>query len=313
MTLEEVKRAKERFERELLRKANVVGLAVGRKVVGGQETDELCVVVLVRRKLPEEELRPRDIVPRRVDDVRTDVVETGDIEALGLRVLKPHRKTTARWRPAPAGVSIGHYRVSAGTLGGVVRRGSQAYILSNNHILADSNSGRRGDPILQPAPLDGGRQPEDTLAVLEESVPLRWTRGFLRLLAPLSSRNRVDCAIASPIREEDLAKEVHLLGALKGTAKAAIDQALLKSGRTTGLTKGRVTHLEATVAVNYGDGRTAVFEGQVIASRMSEGGDSGALVVDRGRRAVGLLFAGSQKVTVINQIEDVMSSLRVEI
>jgi hypothetical protein len=313
MTWEEVKRAKERFERELLRKANVVGLAVGRKIVGGRETDELCVVVLVRRKMPEEELSPQDVVPRRLDDVKTDVVETGEIRALGLHLLRPHRKTTARWRPAPPGVSIGHFRVTAGTLGGVVRRGSETYILSNNHVLADSNRGRRGDAVLQPGPVDGGKLPEDSIAVLEDYVPLKWSRRLTRLFAFMSPRNRVDCALARPIREEDLVSEIHLLGGVKGTAEASIDQTLLKSGRTTGLTRGRVTHLEATVTVNYGEGRAAVFEGQILASSMSEGGDSGALVLDQKRRAVGLLFAGSERVTVLNRVEDVLSALRAEI
>ncbi|MFQ5838302.1 MAG: hypothetical protein ACE5HJ_05915 [Thermoplasmata archaeon] len=311
MTWEEVKRAKERFERELLRKANVIGLAVGKKVVGGEETEELCVVVLVRRKVAEAELRPQDLIPRRVDDVKTDVVETGEVRALGLQVLKSHRKATDRWRPAPGGVSVGHHRVSAGTLGCVVQRGSEAFILSNNHILADSNRGRSGDSILQPAPLDGGKVPDDTIALLEEFVPIRWSLGLPRFLSTLfQRRNRVDCGIARPTQRDDLADEVRLIGAVRGTEEASIDLPLLKSGRTTGLTKGRVTHLEATVSVTYGRGRVALFEDQILAPSMSEGGDSGSLVVDEKNRAVGLLFAGNDKVTVLNRIENVLIALK---
>lgn len=313
MTWEEVKRAKERFEAELLRKANVVGLAVGRKVVGGRETDELCVVVLVRRKLPLQELRPQDVVPPRVDDIKTDVIETGDIEAQALRMVKPRRKSTARWRPAPGGVSTGHYRVTAGTLGALVRRASDAYILSNNHVLADSNRGRRGDAILQPARLDGGRRGDDTIAVLEDYVTIRWNGRLSRLLSLRTRRNRVDAAIARPLQEGDVARGIHAIGDVKGIAEPKIDQQLMKSGRTTGLTKGRVTHLEATVTVSYGRGRSATFEGQVLASSMSEGGDSGSLVLDQKKRAVGLLFAGSDRVTVLNRIEDVLTALHVEL
>ncbi len=313
MTWKEVRRAKRRFERKLLRKANVVGLAIGKKVVGGVETEEPCVVVLVRKKLPEAELRPGDIVPRRVDDVKTDVVETGEIRALGMSVVKPEQESTARWRPAPGGVSIGHYRVTAGTLGCVVHRGSEAYILSNNHILADTNRGRKGDAVLQPAAMDGGEIPKDTIAVLEEFIPIRWMpRTFLcRILPFYQSRNRVDCAIARPLNDDDLENEVRLIGKVAGLAEVSVGLSVLKSGRTTGLTRGKVTHQEATVTVSYGGGRSALFEDQVLTSSMSEGGDSGSLVMDEQKRAVGLLFAGSDKVTVLNGIADVLSSLKV--
>lgn len=314
MTWEEVKRARARHEAELLRKANVLGLAVGRKVIGGEETDEPCVVILVRKKVPEEELKPRDVVPKRVDSVRTDVVETGELRAQGLPLLETQQKPTDRRRPAPGGVSVGHYRVTAGTLGCVVRRGSRAFILSNNHILADENRGRKGDPILQPAPMDGGEQPQDVIACLDEFVPIRWIpRGLRRLLPSSSRRNLVDCALAIPLQEADLAEEIRLIGSIEGRDEAAIDQMVAKSGRTTGLTKGRVTHLEATVTISYGEGRKAIFEDQILTSKMSEAGDSGSLVVSEGMRAVGLLFAGGDTVTVLNRIENVLSALRVEV
>ncbi|MEE9173713.1 MAG: hypothetical protein V3U30_01910, partial [Thermoplasmata archaeon] len=137
MTWAEIQKAKARHERRLLRKRNVVGVAVGKKVVGGEETDELCLVVLVRKKLPEAELRSRERIPKRINNVTTDVVETGELEALGQR-LHVVRRPVDRWRPAPGGVSLAHADVSAGTLGCVVRRDSEPFILSNSHILADS-------------------------------------------------------------------------------------------------------------------------------------------------------------------------------
>lgn len=322
MTWEKVKRAKARHEEELLRRPNVVGLAIGKKIVGGWEMDEPCVAVLVRTKVPEAELEPQDLVPPTIDDVVTDVVETGEIEALAVRGVKLHRKSTTRWRPAPGGVSVGHFRVTAGTLGCIVWRGSERFILSNNHILADSNRGRKGHAILQPASMDGGKESEDTIALLEDYVPLKWSGGFLgsflggflgRLLPFKKHRNRADCAIAKPLREGDVADEIHLVGRPEETVEAYVDQRVLKSGRTTGLTKGEVTHIDATLNVSYGEGRSAVFEGQVLASKMSDAGDSGSVVVDRQRRAVGLLFAGSETVSVFSEMQDVLSLLKVEI
>ncbi len=53
-----------------------------------------------------------------------------------------------------AGSSIGHYKVTAGTLGGFVRDREGVYILSNNHVLANSNKAEGPDPILLPGPAD---------------------------------------------------------------------------------------------------------------------------------------------------------------
>jgi hypothetical protein len=87
-----------------------------------------------------------------------------------------------------------------------------------------------------------------------------------------------------------------------------------KSGRTTGFTTGEVTVLEATVSVSYGPGRTATFENQIVAGPMSQGGDSGSLVVAADSlQAVGLLFAGSEQSTIINPIQAVLDCLEVDL
>ena len=113
--------AKSSYEAALFARANVVGVAVGHKVVGGRETEERCVVVFVERKRPMAQLHRRDIVPRDLGGVRTDVVETGRFRAL--RLLEPKAvDRTRKVRPAPGGVSIGHVRITAGTLGVTAHR-----------------------------------------------------------------------------------------------------------------------------------------------------------------------------------------------
>lgn len=166
---DEIKRVKEKRARELLNKANVVGVAVGYKEKGGQKTDKLSLIVMVRKKVPLSELKGQDVVPSEIDRVITDVKEVGDIKAL-------NQNPKDRWRPAPGGVSIGHYRITAGTLGTVVRGAgtNEKLILSNNHVLADSNDGEIGDAILQPGPYDGGLLPADTIAQLVKFVPIRF-------------------------------------------------------------------------------------------------------------------------------------------
>lgn len=315
MTLEEAQRAKARHEAALLRKPNVVGVGVGKKVVAGEETDELCVVVFVRKKVSEADLRAGERVPNRINQVSTDVVETGDLVAQTLVAPTALTAPTLRHRPAPGGVSMGHFRVTAGTLGCPVWRGSEMYILSNAHILADTNHGKREDPILQPAPLDGGVDPEDVIAHLGDFVPLQWERrGFFQFLSIVfPRRNRVDAALGRPIRQEDVADGILGIGPVEGTAEATLDLRVQKSGRTTGHTRGKVTHVDATVTVAYGTGRRALFEDQILTTKLSEGGDSGSVVLDEERRAVGLLFGGSQTVSVLNRFEEVLSALAVQL
>src|SRR5439155_18744113 len=91
---------------------------------------------------------------------------------------------TARRRPCPGGYSIGHPRVTAGTLGGVVRRGKTwGYVLSNNHVLAATNSGTAGDPIYQPGVADGGGT-ADTIAYLEQWVRSISAEEIMKSIAP---------------------------------------------------------------------------------------------------------------------------------
>lgn len=315
----------------IFRRSNVVGLAVGNKRIQDQETDEACILVFVDRKRPERELRARDIVPKSIGGVHTDVVQTGRFRALEV-VQSTDRDRTARLRPAKGGMSLGHYRISAGTLGVVVRRNGHPVILSNNHVLANANDAKLGDPILQPAPADGGRL-QDTIARLADFVPIRFNERsvgpvarflesalgpLLRTLGlgvkrlPDGPANQVDAAVAVPVDESWVSEGVVDIGPISGTAEASIGVRVRKSGRTTGLTKGRVTGLDAVVEVDY-RGRSAIFRGQIVSDIESSGGDSGSLVVDDHGRALGLLFAGGLTTTLINPIQAVTELLDVTI
>ncbi|RMF81755.1 MAG: hypothetical protein D6737_04020 [Chloroflexi bacterium] len=153
---------------ELMAKPNVIGVGVGYKESNGVMTDEIAVVTLVQQKKPLAALSAEEIIPRELDGMKTDVYEVGYIRALN--------EQRGRFRPVPGGVSIGHYKVTAGTLGVVVkdRTTGEKLLLSNNHVLANSNDAQAGDAILQPAALDGGQNPGDMVARLERFVRLRY-------------------------------------------------------------------------------------------------------------------------------------------
>jgi len=324
----EIGGVKRRHVSDLLARRNVVACGIGYKVSRGERTDELSLIVSVTHKVHPSALSPEDLIPPELDGVRTDVVETG--------VLRAHQKPTDRWRPAVPGVSVGHHRISAGTFGCLVRRGERLFILSNNHVLADMNNGQPGDPILQPGPADGGTT-EDQIAQLADFVPLdfgttepectvagalakglNWLAGLLgsshrlRAVQETPGVNRVDAALAHPLSPDLVSSEILYIGTPTGVGKAALEMRVQKTGRTTGYTTGTITQIDATVRIDY-YGPTALFEGQLIASPMSQPGDSGSAVLDQEERVVGLLFAGSDAATVINPIQEVLSALDVEI
>lgn len=358
--LSEVRQAKAIHRDTLLRRENVVGVGIGYRSSRSRESDELSVVVLVQRKLPAAALSSQAMVPKEVSGVRTDVVEVGTLMALGfmspgvftgqapIRVGSPApvevigSARTSRLRPAPAGVSIGHFKITAGTLGSVVcdRRTGQRLILSNNHVLANCNDARAGDPILQPGPIDRGLEGADTLASLVRFIPLRFNQepatcsiaqtyaAIGNAMARLSHSshqvqavrsfpravNHVDAAVARPLDDDDIVESLLEVGQVYGQVEPELGQAVCKSGRTTGFTQGMVRVLDATVVVNYGADKAATFEGQVLTSPMSQGGDSGALIITaEARQTVGLLFAGSLQATIFTPIDKVLDALKIEL
>jgi hypothetical protein len=153
---------------KLLAKRGVVSVGYGKCTTRGIKTDEDCVVVLVESKLPRSDLKRTDLVPRRIGGMRTDVVEVGILRApppLPRGWISP-REYTGRVRPVPGGVSVGHISITAGTVGCIVYRAGGPVILSNNHVLANSNQASIGDPVVQPGPHDGGSIAADQIGTL---------------------------------------------------------------------------------------------------------------------------------------------------
>jgi len=134
----------------------------------------------------------------------------------------------------------------------------------------------------------------------------------MQLVKIQAEENLVDAAIAKPINDVDVDKEILEIGVPLGIAEGVLGLPIQKSGRTTGLTRGEILQVDAMVTVQYGEGKTALFVDQFIASAMSSGGDSGSVVLDVEKHVVGLLFAGSDQSTIINPIWPVMTLLKLE-
>jgi hypothetical protein len=270
---------------------------------------------------------------RLIDQADADVVLAGLDDAareeVDVRVIGAVRPLTSptgwspaelqrRVRPLRPGLSVGHPDVTAGTLGGFVRRpgADGLLVLSNNHVLADGDAGTEGDPALQPGVADGGTV-ADRIGALS---------GFVRLSA--DPGNLVDAAVAALDPEVEADPAAFPGGALlEGVATVDDvdpDEPVEKLGRTTGHTRGRITAVEVDgVGVQYDHG-VHTFDDQVeiegLTGAFSAGGDSGSVIWrSRDRAPLGLLFAGSGVggsagggVTFANPLATVLRSLGVE-
>lgn len=207
-----------------------------------------------------------------------------------------------------------------GTLGALVEDSkNNQFILSNNHVLAESDQGRTGDTIDEPGMIDDGCVPLSHAGSTLRPV------GTLKYMVPLATQQtNVDAALASVATGAvdpggsilQLATPVHPMGAndVLGAAPPVGGDGevlsasnlnglkLAKSGRTTGLTCSAVAAVDLSVKVDYFKDcaetqpyYTKTFTDQIgiAGDRFSDSGDSGALVVDASNaEPVGLFFAG---------------------
>lgn len=325
---------------EILPRNNVLGIASGIKWKNGAPTGEPALLILVSQKLPKDAISKKDLIPSKCQDIQTDVLAIGNVFAAAGASGLPGDSTdgpreqsagaqvlTGRVRAARGGYSVGHKNITAGTIatcvykilpGGSINPPENGigipttfYILSNNHVLANSNNAVIGDAILQPGPIDGGTDPADRIARLSEFIPIT----FAPVVPVAQHQNLVDAAIAEGNFSE-LDREIYWSGQVRGWRRkvdVTVGTTVKKTGRTTNFTIGRITAVNATVDVGYGGGRVARFRDQIITTAMSAPGDSGSLITTLDNIAVGLLFAGSAQATIANQIENVRNLLRVEV
>lgn len=207
----------------------------------------------------------------------------------------------------------------SGTLGALVQDAGGQYILSNNHVLAKTNGTNNPDPIIQPGLIDQNcyQDSYDIVANLSRFVTILFD----------GNPNTVDAAIAA-VRSNcgsgstncvDPSGSILDIGEVStSTVVPELGKPVKKSGRTTGLTKGKITAVGVTAYITYNTecgigSQVAKFINQIMISpgRFSKGGDSGSLIVEdcsSNPRAVGLLFAGGYGGTLANPISDVLSS-----
>jgi hypothetical protein len=267
-------------------RGNVTGIDIGFKYRNGKATRKLAVRLHVKEKLPRSALEAAEVFPVEILGYPVDVLQ-GDYHPGSRRKAAKATRRTGRFDPLQPGISVSHLRGTAGTLGMIVRdtRSGNPAILSNWHVLAGAADALPGDPIVQPGPFDGGRQPRDTVASLERML---LDRDGDAAIALLSGSRRADPAVID-------------LGIVPDALEdPRIGDTLVKSGRTTQVTRGRVDGM-GRYFITYEVGRVGI-DGFIIVplnkknpqnEEISAGGDSGALWLRSGSAtAVGIHFAG---------------------
>ncbi len=232
-----------------------------------------------------EELLPADVL----ESIRQRAGGEIDVRYTG-RVSVERPAAGSAPRRLAIGSSVGHYRGTAGTLGFFAQRNDGTIgIVSNNHVLAAEDRGEDGDEILHPGPADRGCRPKDVVARLSGDYP-RLKR----------SPQTVDCAFAPLVDWIEYAPLAMGPGERLSatTAKPQALHSVVKLGRTTGRTFGRITAFDVdNFPVDYSFGRV-LYDGLVEMESVStepfaRSGDSGSLIFNAERQPVGLLFACS--------------------
>ena len=283
--------------------ANITSIGIGRKVTGGQRTDELCIQFTVKSKPEEAGTLPENVHTKRIPEtlsiqgmsVPTDVLQRSYKSSV--KLVNPQTLAEAvsdrkkRLDPMVPGISISHPTGTAGTFGMVVydnQTGSPC-VLSNWHVLHTSR-GNVGDRIVQPGPFDDNDVSNNAVGVL--------LRSHLGLAG--------DCAIA---RIDDRQFETSIFELNVTPTKVGqvdLGDRVVKSGRTTGVTQGVVRRIDVMVNMTYaGVGQVVIggFEIEPLTGsppnvEISQGGDSGSIWLIANQQGkptdifAGLHFAG---------------------
>ncbi len=278
---------------------NITSIGIGYKVKDGRRTRELCVQFTVGSKPESSGVGLEDLdtspIPETLTvdglEIPTDVIERTFVPAFQLVDVEAQDIRKMRLDPMIPGISVCHPSGSAGTLGLIVfdRETGDPCMLSNWHVLHRA-AGELGDSVVQPGPHDDNNTDFNRAGTLIRSH-----------LGPAG-----DCAIAR-IEDRTFERQILDLGVIPTqVARVDLDDVVIKSGRTTRVTRGIVRRIDVMAEIEYagvGVRQIGAFEigpenGAPSTFEVSMGGDSGSawlIANDDGTASetlAGLHFAG---------------------
>jgi hypothetical protein len=292
-TLRDGLRARDRAAAFHLYNPRVTLIDLGWKIRDGKLTDQLTVRFHVRQKPqgPSFEAfaiqRPELVLPSETElEFPVDYIEATYNTQIGTPSLSAAAIQRDRsCDPLQGGISISNeWAYGYGTLGGVVkdRFTGEEMILSAWHVLASSAFTQPGLRIFQPGVGDGG--------TLRHTVA-RFTRHAMN--------QGIDAAVAKLEGYRSTLNESYEIGSVAGAIEPLIDMRLMKSGRASRVTHGRISGVEGERPIWYGGLlRTIRHIVHIMqtpeAGEVSRGGDSGSWWLEEtSRKAAALHIAGN--------------------
>jgi hypothetical protein len=298
--------------RRLVARRDVVATCVGARWRKNKLIKRWCFRIYVKAKLPESDVPKRRLLPRLLHLPWAGMSVPVDVDSIG-----EVRLTASPVVPLTGGVAVRHVTGAVGSIGCFVRDNGTGgtCLLSNSHVIGNSGLARVGDPVLL------GPGPAPQVASILRVAPFAFA----------SNARNVDAAVAQLLPGVSSSNSVPGIGAIAGTkaldAVQADTNTLTPNGEQarfagvgSGLVKtGRITHKNLTIEQFFPDpaaptqARKALFFNQIVCQAHSVLGDSGSVLLDSGRRVIGLVWANTDQGAIANPIKDVLDSLNVSI
>jgi hypothetical protein len=234
------------------------------------------------------------------------------------------------------GLSVGHFKGYAGTLGCFVTAKSKSSnqdcigFVGASHVLGLVNTAKPGDDILHPCPPDGPRVKGNKVGILadftylihhdesSEEINENLSPGNTEDIAAVMVDDQQKCPECNLVPDpKDPTREMKLKGQLSDTETIErIAEPVYKVGRTTGFTEGILEYASVSrYPIRLPDRKLYIYS-NIIGVTFSEGkpfsepGDSGSLVYTADGKAVGLIIGASDKVSFVSPISSCLTAMR---
>ncbi|TLD42298.1 MAG: hypothetical protein JETT_1413 [Candidatus Jettenia ecosi] len=276
----------EKHEQELKAFEGVHYVDVGYKFKDGNPIDDILSIrahVLEKKKL--DELDPSQVIPPRIEEILTDVIQSNpEIPFLSKEAANNLKETATNWLvsnklfdPLRGGIAVWNPRYAfPGTLGMIVfdARTSEPLGLSNHHVFV-REQGKQGDPIKQG---NINMDPPEPDAVTVVGTLIRSDEGL-------------DCAVCTFNNTRKISKEILRYSQKPtGVRRPLLGMHVTKSGIASGVTYGTIDGVGLRGFTVIPDPARPSPNGEI-----SMGGDSGSVWLDVASfKAVGLHFAGER-------------------
>lgn len=245
-----------KHRRKLVHQHKIKKSGLGFKIKNREITDEISLIAYVRYKPSINTLVQNNIapLPKEIDGLKTDCVEiptgfmTRIIRLLDTSVIPDD----GRYRPISGGEAMIMAGVPAsGTLGVIVKSNNKLYGITNNHVGANEDvdgqppTAQEGNDWIQPGAHGNGQDPQDAFAKL-----FKWNR----LKPQGTGENNYDFSMGTILTATEVQSyNIKEIGRVKGIEDIELGQTVMKYGRTTRKTLGRVTSVGVQTDVSYGE------------------------------------------------------------